>query len=635
MTTDPGEAQELWIGTCRVDPAGLRVYGPNGDAAVEPKVMEVLQVLAAHPGKVVPRSDLLEQVWATEYGGDESLTRAISLLRKAFEDVHGDRNFIRTIPRRGYSLVAIPEAADPVDAGRQAGFRASHRRGPVIAAIAAAGLAVLAFASHPWSKPAANPPFTMQSIAPVAVGTFAVASPEPDVEEAAVASPGTIRQELLRNGIPVATPNSSNGRQAAFRLSGTISSRNGGARTNLQLVHSPSGQVVWAASVDVGAGDLVNLTDIVANRAAQVLRCADDVAGLIPTGSLDAVAAYFRFCASTAMADWNEYISFTRSIYESDPDNPNARAFHALSLAAESIAITSLPPADRTARAAEALQVATDILRTDPDNPVANQAMAWLAEKQGDWLTIESYLARPVANDLLPADMRAQYGFFLRRVGRNRDAIETYRAALAAQPAQTMLRVRLGWLLASLGDFRDANEQFAYIDRTDPDWPEYRIRKDQIAWFYDDPATALRAMDTAQAAGPPDTFQTCMRHFLEAKLSGTSDVGPVVDSCATIQPDYRLRIYTQLGQLDLAFAQSTDVTSDPTNGWEIVLFYPDMASFRRDPRFWDVVAKLGLANYWLTSGHWPDFCSDRDLPEPCETAARRAQTKLASAGANP
>ena len=46
--------------------------------------MAVLQMLAARPGEVVARQEFIEAVWATEYGGDESLTRAVSQLRKIF-----------------------------------------------------------------------------------------------------------------------------------------------------------------------------------------------------------------------------------------------------------------------------------------------------------------------------------------------------------------------------------------------------------------------------------------------------------------------------------------------------------------------------------------------------------------------
>ena len=58
--------------------------GRAGDAArIEPKVMEVLMVLADRAGEVVSRNDLLAAVWPGVVVGDDALTQSIIKLRKA------------------------------------------------------------------------------------------------------------------------------------------------------------------------------------------------------------------------------------------------------------------------------------------------------------------------------------------------------------------------------------------------------------------------------------------------------------------------------------------------------------------------------------------------------------------------
>ncbi len=96
------------IGTALVDPARNRVVTPAGEQGLEPKIMAVLCLMAAHPGEVLSRDILIDRVWGVEYGGDESLTRAISLLRKAL----GDAKAIETISKRGYRLSAPVTSAD-------------------------------------------------------------------------------------------------------------------------------------------------------------------------------------------------------------------------------------------------------------------------------------------------------------------------------------------------------------------------------------------------------------------------------------------------------------------------------------------------------------------------------------------
>ena len=89
-------------------PQRNRILGPAGEVHVEPRVMDVLCVLAAHAGEVMSREALINGVWAVKYGGDESLTRAISILRKALGP-----GCIETIAKRGYRLASPVEQPDP------------------------------------------------------------------------------------------------------------------------------------------------------------------------------------------------------------------------------------------------------------------------------------------------------------------------------------------------------------------------------------------------------------------------------------------------------------------------------------------------------------------------------------------
>ncbi|MEP1595319.1 MAG: winged helix-turn-helix domain-containing protein, partial [Halieaceae bacterium] len=79
-----GETTQIRVGEAKVSFNLLSIEGPAGKFAMEPKVMNLLQALIDNAGEVVSRQDLLDQVWAENFGGDESLSRAVSLLRRAF-----------------------------------------------------------------------------------------------------------------------------------------------------------------------------------------------------------------------------------------------------------------------------------------------------------------------------------------------------------------------------------------------------------------------------------------------------------------------------------------------------------------------------------------------------------------------
>lgn len=102
------------IGRAYIDFDALLVEGPSGPMTMEPIVMQLLRVLADNPYIVMSREELITTVWGVEYGGDERLSRAVSLLRKALGDTKAPRQYIETISRRGYRLIAEVEAAENI-----------------------------------------------------------------------------------------------------------------------------------------------------------------------------------------------------------------------------------------------------------------------------------------------------------------------------------------------------------------------------------------------------------------------------------------------------------------------------------------------------------------------------------------
>lgn len=81
---------------------------------IEPKVMELLVRLAAAPRQPVNRIDLIESIWPDGGGGDESLTRLVYQLRRAFNAFPDLAGSIRTVSKFGYRLEAsvLGKAAD-------------------------------------------------------------------------------------------------------------------------------------------------------------------------------------------------------------------------------------------------------------------------------------------------------------------------------------------------------------------------------------------------------------------------------------------------------------------------------------------------------------------------------------------
>jgi DNA-binding winged helix-turn-helix (wHTH) protein len=93
----------------KVLPQLNRLEGPQAtkQTAIEPRLMNLLCFLAANQGCVVDRDTLVERLWPEVIVNENSLTRAVSELRKHLRSATNGSNVrIETIPKKGYRLVA-------------------------------------------------------------------------------------------------------------------------------------------------------------------------------------------------------------------------------------------------------------------------------------------------------------------------------------------------------------------------------------------------------------------------------------------------------------------------------------------------------------------------------------------------
>ena len=74
--------------------------------SLPPKDLETLLVLVESAGHIVEKEELLEKVWPGTFIEEGNLSRHIFNLRQVLGDTADGRNYIETIPRRGYRFVA-------------------------------------------------------------------------------------------------------------------------------------------------------------------------------------------------------------------------------------------------------------------------------------------------------------------------------------------------------------------------------------------------------------------------------------------------------------------------------------------------------------------------------------------------
>src|SRR5919197_3443904 len=80
------------------------------------KVFQVLAYLLAHRERVVPKQELLAQLWPNQFVGEEALTSCIRTLRQALGERGRTRRFLRTLHGEDYRFVGPVEAWEHLSA---------------------------------------------------------------------------------------------------------------------------------------------------------------------------------------------------------------------------------------------------------------------------------------------------------------------------------------------------------------------------------------------------------------------------------------------------------------------------------------------------------------------------------------
>jgi len=89
-----------------VDLAGHEIRRGGSTVPVEPQVFEVLAYLVEHRDRLVPKTELLDEVWGDRFVSESALTSRIKAARRAVGDNGRDQRVIRTVHGRGYRFVA-------------------------------------------------------------------------------------------------------------------------------------------------------------------------------------------------------------------------------------------------------------------------------------------------------------------------------------------------------------------------------------------------------------------------------------------------------------------------------------------------------------------------------------------------
>ena len=428
-------------------------------------------------------------------------------------------------------------------------------------------------------------------------------------------------------------------------LEGSVRKAGGRVRITAQLIDGATGGHVWAERYDRDLIDIFALQDEIAQAIVAALKLK-----LLPeerqqierrgTTNLEAYDLYLRGTrpvfapdervlqialleAATRLAPdyadaWGA-LAFQRSDWryfrpyaERDEiaravtaDAERALALDPHNNAAIAAQLNLLPPFGRFADA-DALTILT---RNDAPSERAGLWRALHFLSVGRIRAAIELAQRAYENDPLNPRVSNNYGRYLDSGGRHAEARQILESALAHWPDSHYIAINLIELCVHTQDWARVDALLA---------PE-RLAQFPLREFE---RRALVLASVMRDASPPSR-----RRAIEAVLERFETTGHA--------DFWELRLAAHVGALDEAHTIAAQATFGPAGdnqdqmGWNAYrtegLFSSMFPEFRRDPRFINLCARLGLVDYWLTKQQWPD-CVDEvapyyDFKAECATVA--------------
>jgi len=96
----------------RLEAAQRRLLYEGQPVPLKPKILDLLLFLVEMRGQLVVKEDLMREIWPDAIVEENNITVSMSILRKTLSD-HDERQFIETVPRRGYRFFAEVKVIAP------------------------------------------------------------------------------------------------------------------------------------------------------------------------------------------------------------------------------------------------------------------------------------------------------------------------------------------------------------------------------------------------------------------------------------------------------------------------------------------------------------------------------------------
>lgn len=665
----PPEPRQLAFDDVVIDFAGRRLLRGGAEQALEPKAFAVLALLAASPGQVFTRDEILDAVWGHRHVTPSVLNRITSLLRQTLgEDAQHPRR-LHTVYGVGYRFdlptptsapAPAPAGVVSLDAGAArppdpprpspAAPRGRTRRTAAwLGAVTAAAL--LLFATLRWSRPhdgTAAPAATSPARPALAVLPFADLSAGQDQAYLADGLAEEILDQLAQSPALRVV-----GRRSSFSFRGrstdlrTIGQRLGVAhllegsvrrdgerlRVTAQLVRVEDGSQSWSKTYGRELNDVFAVQEEIARDVAMALSVTLDVARFSrEQGGTGNVAAYERFLR------WRNIVMREEFDFEHDRER--------LQLAREMVALDPQCVLcwDALAESLGAMAAEIGAAQAGPLRAEARQAReriaaiapgSWLAKRdraKALWNEGRYAAAIALAREVVDAGPLTQervwdYAYMIYSLGHIDDAVALVEQVRAVEPMALFLSRDLQFDYTAARRYRDAEAEYRRGQSLEGSQaePDYVAFFRHLAGQRPGGIAELRELHARLLRQNPDLDTPFFRELgavlddREALLARVRRVLAGDSAAAGAYPAYvALNLADALGDADLAAAalrrfiafRTRDAQGGEAGRYPYVAFWnAPYSALRAHPDFKALLLQAGVVDYWRQTGRWGYGCA--------------------------
>lgn len=240
------------FGPFRLHPTKRLLLRGDAPVALTAKVFDLLLLLVESSGALLEREELMNALWPRAIVEESNLTQSIFVLRKTLGETRQDKQFIVTVPGRGYRFVASVQAFHEQGGARLATASLPARH---IASIAILPLKIIGAdqAIH----------YLGAGIADAIIAVLSKTSSLLVRPTTAILHYGTHGQDPMQAGRAL---------KVEAVLDGTLQQNGDHLRISLQLIKVNSGATLWAARFDEALRDVFALQDALAEQVAHALQ---------------------------------------------------------------------------------------------------------------------------------------------------------------------------------------------------------------------------------------------------------------------------------------------------------------------------------------------------------------------------